>query len=165
MTTNAELLEEARRLLTYTTFQDAQTIESNARTLLPQLADALAASNDEVFVQTEARNELRDALKVARARLVKARERNRALVEALRVIRDAAAASDECGAESIDDRHAADCFVGIARAALGEDAKAGDYVSPCPATKYGHCDAYREPGGKCCYCGETPESRIHEPRK
>lgn len=45
------------------------------------------------------------------------------------------------------------------------DAKAGDYVSPCPATTYGHCDAYREPGGKCCYCGETPENRIHEPRK
>jgi len=42
-----------------------------ARTLLPQLADALEAANDDIFMQTEARNELRDALKEARARLAK----------------------------------------------------------------------------------------------
>ena len=39
-------------------------------------------------------------------------------VETLRRIRDDAAASDECGAESLDDTHAPQCVVGIVNVAL-----------------------------------------------
>ena len=95
------------------------------------------------------------------------RERNRALVEAARTVADKY------------DIFSAEWFIDIAKdkaarpatkharlelsdavdamlAALAADAKAGEptgYVSDCPATTYGHCDAYREPGGKCCRCG------------
>ena len=97
--TNAALLAEARRLCNGGDY----ALIAGSRTLLPQLADALEAwqvatklcaehlpdgdhapgcvkcaleaANDDIFVQTEARNELRDALKEARASLAKVRER------------------------------------------------------------------------------------------
>ena len=105
MTTTAALIAEVRKLDAEATdtAQEQNAAGDRACTLLPQLAGALEAwqvatklcaehlpdgdhapgcvkcaleaANDDIFVQTEARNELRDALKEARASLAKVRER------------------------------------------------------------------------------------------
>ncbi|MDP2665394.1 MAG: hypothetical protein Q8P23_01940 [bacterium] len=112
---NAELLAEARRVA-YNGIPYDGWREHSVR-----LTDALAASDDEVFIQTEARNELRDALRVERARLARARERNRVLVEAIQVCRDWLSMEARVYYGVHGDKLPSDAI----EAALAADAKAG----------------------------------------